>query len=210
MKITGAAEFNQGELRKTYDRIATWYARDRELDRWGYEVLEETLFPVASGGLVLDAGCGPGYECAYLYTQGYRVTGIDISGEMLKQARRRAPGASFFANNVLSLTFADHSFDAFIARAVLLHIPKRSVLRALRELARVLIPGGVGYIAIKQGSGEKIIEDVYGTDSFARFFSFFEKEEFVSFCADAGLRVLKILQEPAMDKDMIQYIVQKR
>ena len=47
------------------------------------------------GGLVVDLGCGSGQWAGELLKAGYRVLGIDISEEMVRLARRNAPGAEF-------------------------------------------------------------------------------------------------------------------
>jgi glycogen(starch) synthase len=90
---------------------------------------------------ILDVGCGPGRLLAPL-ARSHEMTGCDISPEMLEEARRRCPpGVRLVEADARSLPFPDHSFDAVIALDLLTHLP--DLERGLRELARVVVPGGV-------------------------------------------------------------------
>jgi glycogen synthase len=89
---------------------------------------------------VLDVGCGPGRLLAPL-AGCHRVTGCDVSPEMLAEARRRCPpGVRLVRADARRLPFADGAFDALIALDLLAHLPH--LADALRELARVVRAGG--------------------------------------------------------------------
>lgn len=69
---------------------AAGYLRDVE------EGLEDAILPlVPPGARVLDLCCGPGRLAKWLGDRGFQVTGIDISGPMIDEARRNAPEARF-------------------------------------------------------------------------------------------------------------------
>lgn len=101
-----------------------------------------------SGMRLLDCGCGPGTITVGLaaIVDPAEVIGIDIADSVLDQARTTAL-AHGFANlrfeqgNIAQLPFADHSFDAVFAHAVLEHQVDPAAL--LFEMYRVLKPGGV-------------------------------------------------------------------
>jgi 2-polyprenyl-3-methyl-5-hydroxy-6-metoxy-1,4-benzoquinol methylase len=90
---------------------------------------------------VLELGCGTGYFTRALAGTGAQVTAIDISEDLLAEARRTSPGsgADFRRENAYETTFADAAFDAVIGSSVLHHL---DVERALAETFRVLKPGG--------------------------------------------------------------------
>jgi len=93
---------------------------------------------------VLDFGCGHGMAAVVLARHGARVTAFDLSQGYLDEARRRARAnevtIDFVAADGQLLPFADASFDRICGNAVLHHL---DLVRAARELYRVLRPGGV-------------------------------------------------------------------
>jgi ubiquinone/menaquinone biosynthesis C-methylase UbiE len=97
----------------------------------------------ASGDDILDAGAGTGNVTRLLAVPGARVTGIDFCAPALVQCRRKVPTAEFRqADMTQPLPFASESFDK-VACSVTLHFldPDKQQL-ALKELLRVLRPGG--------------------------------------------------------------------
>ncbi len=109
-------------------------------------------FRVAPGDRVLDMGCGAGRHAFELYRRGAHVVAFDQDAEELAGVEKmfgamrlagEAPAdatAETVQGDALDLPFPDDHFDAIIASEVLEHIPDD--MRAMRELLRVLRPGG--------------------------------------------------------------------
>ena len=104
--------------------------------------------PLAPGERVLDLGCGAGTDslvAAQMVGPGGRVTGIDMTPEMLAKARAAAAqmGASnveFLESEAEQLPFADGSFDVVVSNGVIDLIPDKDAV--FSEIFRVLQPGG--------------------------------------------------------------------
>lgn len=101
--------------------------------------LASASLPAASS--VLDVPCGTGRATLWLLEQGYSVTGMDISSEMIAQAQSRL---DHFANlNALlqgdasKLQFADAEFDCVVSVRLFGHTPPDSRVDILREFTRV-------------------------------------------------------------------------
>ena len=100
------------------------------------------------GNVVLDVACGigiPTLAAAAIVAPGGHVTGVDIAPGMIELARTRAmnrglTNVTFREGDAESLTLPDESFDVVLSGMGLVHVPDRG--RALREMARVLKPGG--------------------------------------------------------------------
>lgn len=99
------------------------------------------------GQVVLDAGCGPGtdtFELEQLVMPGGRIVGIDADPAMIatasERARERSSRAELSVGDVRAMDHATNTFDLVRAVLVLLHIGDPLV--AVREMARVLRPGG--------------------------------------------------------------------
>jgi 2-polyprenyl-3-methyl-5-hydroxy-6-metoxy-1,4-benzoquinol methylase len=97
------------------------------------------------GAHVLDAGCGPGLVAEAFLEAGCRVTGVDLSAEMIARARARC--ARFgerarFQHGPLDAVAAQPAFDAAVSRLVIHHVPDpHAFLRA--QVARVRSGGAV-------------------------------------------------------------------
>lgn len=106
----------------------------------------QAYLKLSDGATCLDAGCGTGEHTARLARSGARCIGVDISEGVLDQARSRIAaagleaGVSFQVERLEGLSFPDATFDIVHCRGVLMHIPDWE--SALRELCRVLKPGG--------------------------------------------------------------------
>lgn len=98
-------------------------------------------------GEVADLGCGDGYGSYLLHREGYRVTGVDLSEEMVRYASgKRTAGLEFIAGDLQNLPFASDTFDAAMAINSLEWVP--NPLKALKEIWRITKPGGRVCIAI--------------------------------------------------------------
>lgn len=96
---------------------------------------------------VLVAGCGKGHEALFICKDlGAKLTGIDVDQqwEPVETWGADIPDFELLVGSVLELPFADDSFDVIFYHHVIEHVSNPA--RSLRELARVLRPGGAIYI----------------------------------------------------------------
>jgi len=128
-----------------YERIAPFYdLLDLPFERKRYTALRPLMFQDLSGEL-LDAGIGTGRNCAF-YPPGAVVSGIDNSPAMLARAHQRCPTVAaagrLYRMDVTELRFPTGSFDAAVATFLFCVLPDHLQTPALRELGRVVKPGG--------------------------------------------------------------------
>ena len=104
---------------------------------------------IADTDRVLDVGCGTGtlaIAASRRVGAAGEVRGIDASPEMIARARRKAAkaraGATFELATAERLPFPDASFDVTMGTLMLHHLPRATRLECLREMRRVLRPGG--------------------------------------------------------------------
>lgn len=106
---------------------------------------------------VLDAGCGGGrYTAAWRILGAKRALGVDASQIGIQDGRKRARGADltnlvFERANALQLPFKEESFDIVFSNGVLHH--SEDWQRGVRELVRVLRPGGLGWLYLIENPG---------------------------------------------------------
>jgi SAM-dependent methyltransferase len=155
------------------------------------EVTAALLDPFCSPArdrLVLDAGCGTGGMFSWLlrYGGGGKVIGIELVSDAINFCRARDPRYLIQAS-VTDLPFPDSVFDLVTSFDVLVQLPgEESDLRALREMHRVLRPGGIAFVRAAayqwMRSGH---DDVIGTQRRYSLYELIDKME------SAGLRTLR-------------------
>ncbi len=180
----------------SYDSVAEEYASHyfNELSSKPFDRSLLTRFAelIPEGGQICDLGCGPGHVARFLSELGADVLGVDISPAMVKVARRLNPGLAFEQGDMLSLQFPDARFAGIAAFYSLIHIDRSRVPQALRELLRVLGPGGYLLAAFHVGEGEIHREEFLGR-SVSFHASFFGIEEMTTSLEQAGFRIEKTL-----------------
>jgi SAM-dependent methyltransferase len=90
---------------------------------------------------VLEAMCGSGQTTGYLVERGARVTGLDISTELISSFEKRWPRCEAVCASVLKTPFGSGSLDCVVIVGGLHHLHPR-VAEAVDEIHRILKPGG--------------------------------------------------------------------
>jgi len=131
---------NENANKSYYDDFSGWYERERH---HGYHAMLDDLEldilrPLAAGREVLEVGCGTGLIMKGLDAEAKRLVGVDISAGMLEEARTR--GFDVMEGRAEDLPFGDSTFDLVYSFKVLAHV--EDIGKALREMARVVRPGG--------------------------------------------------------------------
>ena len=141
------SERDPAAVRTMFDRIAHRYDLVNTVlslgtdGGWRRRAARETA--LQAGGSALDVACGSGKltaELARIVGPRGRVLGLDFSPEMLAIARHHHPGIEFMEGDALNLPFEEASFDAATIAFGLRNLA--DPVRGMREMARVLKPGG--------------------------------------------------------------------
>ncbi|MBA3521645.1 MAG: class I SAM-dependent methyltransferase [Gemmatimonadales bacterium] len=111
----------------------------------GFIALAEKAFGPLRYGVALDYGCGVGRLTRRLAERFREVIGVDISSEMLEEARRNLADQDNVSFQLAGSEYAG-SLDLVISKIVFLHIAPEEGYRILERLASRLAPGGVGIL----------------------------------------------------------------
>ncbi len=174
----------------TYDLVAPEYAAEypdeltaKPFDR---RMLAWLADKVAGQGVICDMGCGPGQVAAYLHDLGVNACGVDLSAGMVREAARLHPSIPFAQGDMRSLAgVRADAYGGIAAFYSLIHVARPEIVTALRELHRVLLPGGVLLAAFHLGR-ETIHRDEWWGKAVSIDFLFFEREEMKTWLSEAG------------------------
>ena len=185
------------DLKASYDRVAERYATEYfgELKRKPFdrEILDTFADSVRGQGLVCEIGCGPGQIARYLQDSGLKMRGVDLSHEMVRCAGRLNPDISFEQGDMLTLNVADQSFAGIVSFYAIIHLNREDVTRALKEMLRVLQPGGKLLISFHGGEGELHRNEWYD-QPVSIDVSLFRNDEMRGYLEAAGFKVTRIAE----------------
>jgi ubiquinone/menaquinone biosynthesis C-methylase UbiE len=153
------------------------------------------------GKRYLDVGCGIGGWIIFLKEEGYEVEGIDIAARTVQALTEHDPDLKVTVASMTAIPYPDASLDGVLAMGTLEYVDG-NVPEALREVQRVLKPGGIFfmeapianslrrlfYIPLKQA--EKMVKQAQGKQAiFAKYL--FDRSVLKHLLAAAGLEVVQ-------------------
>jgi SAM-dependent methyltransferase len=190
-------EQTSDHIRACYDAVAREYA-DRFAGELAHKPLDRELLArfasdLRGSGPVYDLGCGPGQTTAFLHGLGVPVRGLDLSADLLDEARRRHPGVGFEQGDMLGLSVADASLAGVVAFYAIVHLSPTGLRRVAAEIHRVLRPGGRLLLAFHVGDGATRVEEFLGRPV-SLDFVFFAPEVVAGELARAGFVAVEVIE----------------
>ncbi|TET46270.1 MAG: class I SAM-dependent methyltransferase [Dehalococcoidia bacterium] len=192
-------------IKEVFDQIApSWYNfRHHSIFRRELEALAERW----GEGRLLNLGCAHGPDFLP-FKPDFELHGADLSTEMLRFARKYSSKFDFrvhlTAADVRSLPYCDNTFDFAVSVATYHHVKgKADKLAALRELKRVLKPGGEAFITVWNRwqprfwfKGREVAVPWRTREkTFYRYYYLFTYFELESLVNEAGLEMIKSFPE---------------
>ena len=132
-----------------------------------YELFLNQL-PQRSTQSILDVGCGSGRDANYFAKQGYNVTAIDASAELIQWARQHHISSRITWYDLDFSSIEKHpwknKFTGIWACASLLHVPFLKLPFIINSLLETLADEGVMYLSFKYGKVERVDEERFFCD----------------------------------------------
>lgn len=204
------AGYNQRIMaHKMYHSIARFYdLLDLPFERGRYAPIRPAMF-VGLSGRLLDAGVGTGRNMGF-YPPDARVTGIDLSPAMLSRAFARREGlgveVELLERDICETGLPDGHFDAAVATFLFCVLDDSLQLPALKELARIVEPGGEIRILEYQYSArpwKRFVMHLWAPWVRLAYGATFDRNT-EQYLPDAGL---EIVEERFLFQDIIKLIV---
>jgi len=149
-------------------------------------------------GWILEAGCGTGLWVRRFLERGYNTIGMDYALETLLRSKDIAPDLPMLGGDILCLPFRNESLAAYVSFGVVEHI-EEGPRNALREVYRVLRPGGVALVSVPYENlwRRKIAaqtEECARDLGLAFYQYYFTHEDFLAELANVGLRPQRVFK----------------
>jgi cyclopropane fatty-acyl-phospholipid synthase-like methyltransferase len=180
------------------ERYAAWGARVQGDPRDRF--LDLLMVRLPQGGRVLDLGCGAGLPSTLRLSERFEVTGVDISAEQLRLARRNLPAAELVKADIAEVEFAPGSFDGVVSFYALGHLPREHLGPLFGRVRSWLRPNGAFLTSLGVGDEPDGRETWLGVPM---FFSSHTPERNRRLLHEAGLRIeldeLVTMQEPEQE-----------
>ncbi len=185
-----------------YDKIAEPYAKKFSEPS---EYIEEFLDLLPKNAKVLDIGCGVGVDAGFMVSEGFKITGIDLSKEMLSIARQKFPQIDFRQQDIRELDFPPNTFDGILASCSLIHIPKKDVSPLLKKFHKILSKDGKIYIGLQEGNSEEIfVEGPFKPDE-KLFLNVISFDEIKNLLVENGFSIVKYYEREPKLKEELNY-----
>ncbi|MFC0507818.1 class I SAM-dependent DNA methyltransferase [Micromonospora costi] len=190
------------ETRASYDAVADRMARqfrdELASKPWDRAVLGAfaELVRRAGNGPVADVGCGPGMVTAHLASLGLDVFGIDLSPQMLAQARRDHPGLRFEEGSMTALDLPEGGLAGITAWYSIIHVPDELLAATFTGFHRALAPGGHLAMVFQVGDERVVRTEAFG-ETISLTFRRRRPDHVAALLTAAGFEVrARLLREP--------------
>ncbi|MEM7134349.1 MAG: class I SAM-dependent methyltransferase [Chloroflexota bacterium] len=141
-------------LGKKYDKIATSWHNQHDQSLYGVAQLQKAIGLAPKGGQALDVGCGAGGRFVRtLQAHRFRITGLDVSAEMIRLASRNHPEETFLQQDIGTWQ-SSAQFDFIVAWDSIFHLPLAKQRPVISKLCRLLAEKGVLIYTFGHDQGE--------------------------------------------------------
>lgn len=193
------------DVQSGYDLVADEYAR-RIYDElrhkpWDRRLLDRFAESVRNVGEACDLGCGPGHVARYLQGRGLQVCGMDLSERMVQQARQLNPGIQFYQGDMRALPVPDDTWAGISGFYAIVNLAPRDLAQALREMRRVIVPGGKLLLAFHIGDDSSHVEELWDSGA-ALEFHFFRVGTVEGYIRRAGFEIQETLEREPHSPDV--------
>jgi SAM-dependent methyltransferase len=185
------------DVQSGYDLVADEYAR-RIYDELQHKPLDCRLLDrfaenVRNTGVACDLGCGPGHVARYLHGCGIPVCGMDLSPGMITRARKLNPGIECNQGDMRALPVKDSTWAGIAAFYAIVNLPPDDLVQALREMMRVVVPGGRLLLSFHIGEDSSQVEDLWDSGA-ALEFHFFRVGTVAGYIRSVGFEIEEIIE----------------
>ena len=162
LDMNNSAQWNQTWERKSRGNFSDFELdhgaspRDQETESLSWQEHLRFVNPQPHE-VLLDAGCGTGVDIIRIHSLVKKIIGLDFSSGSLERCKKNLAAhevrnADVYLASIMNIPLPDHSVDKAVCLSVLQYLDDEEVRLGLRELARVVKPGGTLILHVKNSA----------------------------------------------------------
>lgn len=196
------------EMRKTYNGICAKYSKEAEKNWKDKSDIDKFLKYLDNGASIMDIACGVGELLKYYDEHNFRVSGFDISDEMVKISKSKVPYANVYQMSIYDMDKMDGLFDAISATFIFAHIPKEKIGDVINNIKNKLKPGGIFFTIFATSLTEGLQADPIDND-FNYYAVNYTKEEICNVLTENNFEILESYSKKRLRKSPIEVVIAK-
>ncbi len=202
------------ETIETYDSIVPEYveyfnSKDLKGNVQFQKEIDILVENLQENSKILDVGTAIGDYPKYLTekcNKNFEVIGIDSSKNMINEAIKNAPKATFKVMDMRNLEFSSNSFDAIICFATLIHVDDIEAIKILEKFDLLLKENGILIINVMEhlkGEKEKYEKEPFNP-KYNTYFNQYTKDFFIKWFSSKNYEILNIIDNPIFNVEKAQ------
>ena len=165
-----------------------------------WRIFHELAKLLAPDAEVLDVGCGPGNVAKQLLAaKPLKITGIDLSGEMVRLAVANVPTGKFLCQDIRQAKFPNRQFDAVILSFSIVHLSDTEAQALLRKAVSWLKDKGVLYLSFMAGKKAGFEQTSFSQDPI--YFNYYSRDEVERLLSSQGVTVFHFAEQGYLETD---------
>ena len=151
---------------------------------------------------ILDLGCGPGNYSKYLSDiKGFKnITGIDLSEQMIRRAKKNAPLCNFELGDIRKFSSLPAKFHGVLASFIIPYLSYHETDQLISNVFKMLKPLGTLYLSCMEGV-KCGFEQTSFSGEMAVYIYYYTEEFLVGSMEERGLHVLSVNRQPYLEVD---------
>lgn len=161
----------------------------KPLDR---QLLDRFAQLIPQNELVCDIGCGPGEVANYLYNKKVKVMGMDASGKMIEEAKKKNPKINFKVGDMFNLDISGNYFYGITSFYAIVNYQYDDIKKIIKEYHRVLKNNGILFIAFHTEEKKLHVKNFFELKISLDFY-FSDEDKIIKILKETGFEIIEAL-----------------
>ncbi|MCP3926899.1 MAG: class I SAM-dependent methyltransferase [Desulfobacterales bacterium] len=149
---------------------------------------------------ILDIGCGPGNNAKIIYEddQTHKITGLDLSSEMVAIAKKNVPDCEFIVQDIRDIDL-DKQYDVVIASFCIVHLTDEETEKLIKSISKILKKNGTLYLSFMEGEKSGLETTSFSDGEI--YFNYYDPGKVRKLLSDNLILTVEITKEDYEEED---------